>query len=558
MNWLTQLQSTQPVASAVLTLSLVAIAGLALGNAKIRGIGLGAAGVLFAGILFGHLGFEIERGTLGFVRDFGLILFVYTIGMQVGPGFGASLRREGFRMNVLAALIVGLGAALTVILGLVFKQDLAAMMGVFAGATTNTPALGAAQEALKSVGASPAATSAAGMGYAVAYPGGIAGLILVMILFRTFGRIDPEQEAARLKSEQEAARPRLTRSTLVVENPKIDGVALADLPGLRELGVTLSRVQPAGQSTVVSARPDLRLHPGDRVLAVGTRENLDRLRLIIGSDAPEDLSLVPGDVTTRRVVVTQREVLGQSVEQLALPTRYGVTLTRLSRGEVELAAAPDLRLQFGDIAQVVGRDEDLRRAEKHLGNSARALNQTNFLAIFVGIALGVMVGLYPVSLPGLPVPLRLGLAGGPLVVALIISRLGQIGPVIWHMPFNANLALRELGLTLFLACVGLSSGAHFAETLRSGAGFVWMGLGFLITVLPLLVVAWLGRRWARLPFPHLCGLLAGSLTDPPALAFATGMNRSDAPTFAYATVYPLTMLLRILVAQVLTLQLLGS
>ncbi len=557
MNWLTQLQASQPVASAVLTLSLIAVSGLALGSVKVRGIGLGAAGVLFAGLLFGHLGFQIDRGTLGFVRDFGLILFVYTIGMQVGPGFGASLRREGFRMNVLATLIVGLGAALTVGLGIAFKQDLAAMMGVFAGATTNTPALGAAQEALKSVAASPAAVSAAGMGYAVAYPGGIAGLILVMILVRTLGRIDPEKEAARLEAEQNAARPRLTRGTFVVENTNLNEIALADLPGLRELGVTISRVQPAGQGAVLSARPDLRLHPGDHLLAVGTRESLDRLRLIVGRDSDADLTQLPGEVTTRRVVVSHREVLGQSLEQLALPARFGVTLTRLSRGEVELAATPGLRLQFGDIVQVVGRDEDLRRAEHCLGNSARALNQTNFLAIFVGIALGVLVGLYPVSLPGLPVPLRLGLAGGPLVVALIISRLGQIGPVIWHMPFNANLALRELGLTLFLACVGLASGAHFAETLASGAGFVWMGLGFLITVLPLLVVAWLGRRWARLPFAHLCGLLAGSLTDPPALAFATGMNRSDAPTFAYATVYPLTMLLRILVAQVLTLQLLG-
>jgi putative transport protein len=253
------------------------------------------------------------------------------------------------------------------------------------------------------------------------------------------------------------------------------------------------------------------------------------------------------------VVVTRRDMLGEPLERLNLQGRFGVTITRISRGEVELSAVPALRLQFGDIAQVVGREEDLPRAEEMLGNSARALNHTNFLAIFVGIALGVLVGLYPVGIPGLPVPLRLGLAGGPLVVALLISRLGRIGPVIWHMPFNANLALRELGITLFLACVGLASGEHFVATLKSGAGFVWMGLGLLVTVVPLLIVGWLGRSWARLKFGSLCGLLAGALTDPPALAFATGMNKSDAPTYAYATVYPLTMLLRIIAAQVMTL-----
>jgi putative transport protein len=246
-------------------------------------------------------------------------------------------------------------------------------------------------------------------------------------------------------------------------------------------------------------------------------------------------------------------VLGETLDRLDLAGRHGVTVTRISRGEVELSPIPTLRLQFGDIAQVVGREAEIQRAAEVLGNSARALNETNVLAIFVGIALGVLAGLYPVNLPGLPMPLRLGLAGGPLVVALIISRLGRIGPVIWHMPFNANLALRELGLTLFLACAGLASGAHFGATLRSGEGFVWMGLGILVTVIPLLIAGWLGRRWVGLRFAPLCGLLAGSLTDPPALAFATGFNRSDAPTYAHASVYPLTMLLRILVAQVMTL-----
>lgn len=553
MNFLTYLQSAHPVAAAILTLSLVAIGGLALGNLKVRGVGLGVSGVLFAGLLAGHLGLRLPHDVLAFARDFGLILFVYTIGMQVGPGFLASLRQEGFRMNLLAAAVVLLGGLLAVALARLLDQEFAAMVGVFAGATTNTPALGAAQEALKNLPNGQEGSVLAGMGYAVAYPGGIAGLIACMLLFRTVFRVNPEADAARLEQERAAAQPRLERLNVVVENPNLDDVPLADLPGLRELAVTVSRIKPAGAEAVQRVQADTRIHRGDVLLAVGLSESLRRFRLIVGKETTEDLMLLPGEVTTRRLVVTGREAMGRTLEDLNLPGRLGVTVTRISRGEVEFSASARQRLQFGDIAQVVGRDEDVRRAEAFLGNSAKALNHTNFLAIFVGIALGVLVGLYPVDIPGLPVPLRLGLAGGPLLVALFISRLGHIGPVVWHMPFNANLALRDLGLTLFLASVGLSSGVSFVATLMSGEGVVWMGAGLVITVLPLLVVGWLGHRWVKLRFASLCGLLAGSMTDPPALAFATGINKSDAPTYAYATVYPLTMILRIVVAQVLTL-----
>jgi putative transport protein len=553
MNFLTYLQSAHPVAAAILTLSLVAIGGLALGNLKVRGVGLGVSGVLFAGLLAGHLGLRLPHDVLAFARDFGLILFVYTIGMQVGPGFLASLRQEGFRMNLLAAAVVLLGGLLAVALARLLDQEFAAMVGVFAGATTNTPALGAAQEALKNLPNGQEGSVLAGMGYAVAYPGGIAGLIACMLLFRAVFRVNPEADAARLEQERAAAQPRLERLNVVVENPNLDDVPLADLPGLRELAVTISRIKPAGAEAVQRVQADTRIHRGDVLLAVGLADSLRRFRLIVGKETTEDLMLLPGEVTTRRLVVTGREAMGRTLDDLNLPGRLGVTVTRISRGEVEFSANARQRLQFGDIAQVVGREEDVRRAEAFLGNSAKALNHTNFLAIFVGIALGVLVGLYPVDIPGLPVPLRLGLAGGPLLVALFISRLGHIGPVVWHMPFNANLALRDLGLTLFLASVGLSSGVSFVATLMSGEGVVWMGAGLVITVLPLLVVGWLGHRWVKLRFASLCGLLAGSMTDPPALAFATGINKSDAPTYAYATVYPLTMILRIVVAQVLTL-----
>ena len=291
----------------------------------------------------------------------------------------------------------------------------------------------------------------------------------------------------------------------------------------------------------------------DVVLAVGTRANLERFRLIVGSEVEEDLRQMPSAVSSRRVVVTHRDVLGKTLTALALRHKYGVTVTRVTRADLEMTAVPDLKLQFGDMLQLVGREEDVARGAALLGNSARALNQTNILAIFVGIALGVVAGLLPIEISGLPVPLRLGLAGGPLIVAILISRLGHIGPIIWHMPLNANIAMRELGLTLFLACVGLKSGERFLTTLSKGDGFLWMACGLAVTLVPVLAGGIVGRLVLKLDFASLSGILAGSYTDPPALAFATDLNKSDTPNVAYATVYPMTLLLRILLAQVLTI-----
>lgn len=554
MNWLQQIGISHEIAYSVMLLSLVAILGLALGNLKVRGVSLGVSGVLFAGILFGHLGLRLEDPILEFVREFGLILFVYTIGSQVGRGFFASLRALGLPMNLLAAGIVVLGCVTAVACGLVLGIPMPAMLGVMAGATTNTPSLGAMQDTMRSIPGFPSDLLALpGLGYAVAYPGAIAGLILSMVLLRAVFRIDVEKEREERERRQAEASNPPERASIRVENDNLVGLRLQDLPGLAELEITVTRMRPARSSEVVLAHNDTILARGDVILAVGTRASLDSFRLIVGSEIEEDLRQLPSAVASRRVVVTRPGVLGRTLTELALRQKYGVTVTRVTRADLEMTAVPHLRLQFGDMLQLVGREEDVARGAELLGNSAKELNQTNILAIFVGIALGVFAGLLPIEVSGMPVPLRLGLAGGPLIVAILISRLGHIGPIIWHMPLNANLAMRELGLTLFLACVGLKSGEKFLATLSKGDGLVWMACGLAVTLVPVLIGGIIGRLVLKLDFASLSGILAGSNTDPPALAFATGLDRSDTPTVAYATVYPMTLLLRILAAQVLTI-----
>jgi putative transport protein len=558
MLWLEPFQVAQPVAHAMIVLSAVAIAGHALGSIRIRRISIGVAGVLFAGIFFGQIGISMEPRALEFTREFGLILFVYTIGMQVGRGFFASLRAQGLPLNLLAAGIILFGGLIAVTLGYLLELDMPAVLGVLAGATTNTPSLAATEQALKQIpGISPAELQMPGLGYAVAYPGAIAGLIVSMVLLRMIFRIDVEGErAAQERRAREESKPP-ERMSVRVDNANLDGLSLAGLPGLAELQITVSRIRHAGSTEVVAPREETRVGVGDVLLAIGRRRELESFRLIAGAEVEEDLTALPGPVSSRRVVVTRPAVLGKTLGDLALRAVHGVTVTRVTRSDLQLPADAALRLQFGDMLQLVGREEDVEGATRLLGNSARALNQTNLLAIFVGIALGVLVGLYPFHLPGVPVPLRLGLAGGPLIVAILISRIGHIGPIIWHMPMNANLMLRELGLTLFLACVGLASGERFLDTLLRGDGAIWVACGAAITLVPVLLGGIIGRTLLKLDFASLCGILAGSHTDPPALSFATELNGSERPTVAYATVYPLTMLLRLLVAQVLTIIVVG-
>ncbi len=549
-GWLGELHALQPVAYALLMLASVAALGLAFGKLRIRGIGLGVAGVLFVGIVFGHFQVGVERSVLEFGRDLGLVLFVYTIGLQVGPGFFTSLRREGLPLNLMAAAIVLLGAACSVGLAMLLKIDLAAAVGLFSGATTNTPSLGAAQQALKSLSLEDATRlELPALAYAVSYPFGIIGIILSMILFRGLFRINLEREASQFGEAHRQGSDPLSRMTIMVENENLNGVAIREIPGRSELSVIISRILFAGEESVHAARGDMPVHVGDTILAVGTPANLRKFMLILGRESSKDLMHAPGEVTFRRVVVTRREALGKTVREIGFDQAFGVSVTRLNRAGVEMPATSWMRLQFGDVLQVVGRDADITRAANEVGNSSKALNHTNFVAVFVGVAVGVLLGVLPIHVAGIPVPVRLGIAGGPLLAAILFSQIGRIGPVVWYMPENANIALRELGIVLFLACVGLKAGEHFTEIIFSANGIRWMVAAVGITLIPLLIVGGFARLVLKLNFMNLCGLLSGSMTDPPALAFANTTAGSDAPALAYASVYPLTMILRIVVAQ---------
>jgi len=551
MNWLFQLNASNPVAHAVGILSLVCVAGMALGSIKVRGVGLGTAGVLFAGIIAGHFGKPVDLHTLEFVKEFGLILFVFTIGLQLGPGFFAAFRRQGTQLNVIAVAVVLGGTVLAMALGWLLRMDFAAVLGLLSGATTNTPSLGAAQQTLATIpGVSEDRLALPALAYAVTYPGAIAGIIGTLLVLKAAFRVDVERETAAVAQEQRGRVEPLENRTLIVENANLAGEAIDDIPSRVETGVTVSRHRRAGETEVHVAVGNMTLQPGDAIVAVGTRPALDRFQRVVGRRSDEDLKRAPSNVSYRHVVVTHKNVLGKSLGELALD---GVVVSRVTRADIELVAAPGLRLQFGDLLQVVGDEAHLSAAEKSLGNSVKQLDETHFIPFFIGIFLGIAAGTLPIKVPGLPQAVRLGLAGGPLIVALVLGRFGRVGRLPCHMPVNANLAFREFGIALFFAAVGLMAGPKFFASVFSSNGLLWLGAGLCVTIVPLLVAGLFARGVLKINYAVLCGTLAGSVTDPPALAFATNITKSDAPTVAYATVYPLTMLLRILCAQVLAL-----
>jgi putative transport protein len=558
MNWLLQMQTAQPVAHAIGVLALVCVAGMTVGSLKVRGVGLGTAGVLFAGILTGYFGKPVDHATLEFVKEFGLILFVFTIGLQLGPGFLAALRQQGLALNALAAAVVALGALTAPALGWLLGIDPAAVLGLLSGATTNTPSLGAVQQTLTTLpGVSPDRQELPALAYAVTYPVAIAGIIATLLALKALFRIDPLKEAEAFAAEQRRGAEPLERRTLIVENPNLEGVAVEAIPGRREMGVTVSRIRRAGEAEVHLAADGTILKNGDRIVAVGTGAMLDRFQQVVGRRSDEDLLQAPGGLTSVRVLVTSKRALGKTVRELGLDHLFGVVITRMTRADLEMSAVQDLRLRFGDVLLVVGDQASIQKAALFLGNSLKELNETHFIPLFIGIALGIALGTVPVVVPGLPQPLRLGLAGGALIVALALGRLGRIGRLVWHMPVNVNLAFREFGIALFFAAVGLMAGGKFFSTVFSPVGALWLFTGLFVTVPPLLVVGVFARAVLKINFVALSGLLAGSMTDPPALAFASNISRSDAPTVSYATVYPLTMVLRILSAQILVLLLCG-
>ena len=543
------------IAITISLLALVAVIGLWIGHWKIKGVGFGVGGVLFGGIIVAHFtnqyGLKLDTHTLHFVQEFGLILFVYTIGIQVGPGFFSSLRRSGLKLNGFAFLIVLLGGITVVFIHKFADVPLDIILGIYSGAVTNTPSLGAGQQILSELGMN-STTETMGMAYAMAYPFGICGILLTMWLIRLFFKVNVDEEERNFKQESGHDKESLTAMDIKVTNKNLDGLCLIDVPGFGKGDVVCSRLKRGDSISVPKANTEIYLD--DILHLVGEINALKKMRLIVGDEMDVPTSTVSREIRAERVVVTSEKVLGKKIKSLGIHQKYGVVISRLNRAGVELVPTANTTLQFGDVLHMVGPTDVMNNAISVIGNAAQKLQQVQMLPVFIGIGLGVLFGSIPFYIPGFPVALKLGLAGGPLVIALVLARIGTLGKLYWFMPPSANLALRELGIVLFLAVVGLKSGGSFLDTLLNGDGLEWMGYGVIITLVPLLVTGIIARLYSKLNYLSLCGVLAGSMTDPPALAFANAIKEeSGAAALSYATVYPLAMFLRIISPQLLAL-----
>ena len=542
------------IALTLRVVALLAVVGLWIGNIKVRGVGFGIGGVLFGGIIVGHFvdqaGMTLSGDMLHFIQEFGLILFVYTIGIQVGPGFFASLRVSGLRLNLFAVLIVIMGGLVTALLHKIFAIPLPVVLGIFSGAVTNTPALGAGQQILRDLGTPMDVVDQMGMSYAMAYPFGICGILLTMWLMRLIFRVNVEAEAQQHESTRTNGQALIQTMNIRVENPNLNNMAIQDVPILNSDKIICSRLKR--DETLMVPSPGTIIQMGDLLHLVGQPDDLHNALVVIGQEVDTSLSTRGTDLRVERVVVTNEQVLGKRIRDLHFKERYDVVISRLNRAGVELVASSDASLQFGDILNLVGRPSSIDAVANVVGNAQQKLQQVQMLPVFIGIGLGVLLGSIPLFIPGFPVALKLGLAGGPLIMALILGRIGSIGKLYWFMPPSANLALRELGIVLFLAVVGLKSGGDFVDTLTQGDGLSWVGYGIFITAVPLITVGLLARLLTKMNYLTLCGMLAGSMTDPPALAFANNLHAtSGAAALSYATVYPLVMFLRIITPQLL-------
>lgn len=560
MNWLIDLFTKPSVAQQIIAITLTAALGLMFGKVKIKGISLGGAGALFVGIVLGHIGLRIDSNVLHFIQEFGLILFVYTIGMQVGPGFIDSIRRHGLVLNVLSTSIVFLGVVVT--LCLYFFTDMhnnvPVLIGMLCGAVTNTPSLGAANSVFAAAGMD---TSLTGIGYAVAYPFGVIGIIFVMLLVRIIFRQNPDKAAKDYAADIAENTKRIESCSLTLDNQNLFGTMLKDIPDLISSGVVVTRLMRGND--IFTPNGKTVIQEGDKLHIVGMPEAVAIMEKIIGKRLEKPITkenTTDSDraILVKTVLVTNKKVLGKTIGALALAERYNVNVSRVVRSGFKFTGRLDLRIKFADKLRLVGTVEGIEAAAKELGNSLTALDHPEILPAFLGIFLGVIAGSIPIAIPGMPTPLKLGLAGGPLIIAILLSRKRKIGPLNFFMANSANLMLREFGLTLFLSCVGLNAGIKFFDVLLNGDGLYYMGLAAFITFIPLAIVSTIGHLIFKVNFLSLCGVLAGATTDPPALAFANSQADSEAVNIGYVSVYPLTMLLRILSAQILAILLVSA
>lgn len=555
MAWVESLLFSNSIAHVVILYAFVIAIGVALGKIKFFGISLGVTFVLFTGLFVSHFGFTADHQILDFLKEFGLILFVFSIGLQVGPGFFSSFKRGGILLNVLAMSIIGLNilVALTIYWLAQGRIEMPMLVGVLSGAVTNTPGLGAAQQALEQLAAGGQITEIPeiALGYAVAYPLGVMGLIMGMLVIRAIFKVKLDQEMLEIESsgQENAQAPNLL--TFRVENPLIFGRKLADLAQIIDRKFVVSRIMKNDEVSVPDN--DTILAKGDLLYIALASHDHEALGSILGPIVDMKWDIDKGPVVSRRIVVTKSHFNGKSLGSLRLRSIFRLNATRVNRSGVDLLANPSLILQMGDRLTVVGKIEDINMLAERLGNSMKRLNEPNMITLFVGIFLGILVGSIPFAFPGMPMPVKLGLAGGPLVVAILIGRFGYKLKLVTYTSTSASLLLREIGICLFLASVGIMAGGNFVKTAVSGDGLLWVMWGFLITTIPVLIVGIIARKKYKLNYFTLMGLIAGSNTDPPALAYGNKVAGNDAPAVAYSTVYPLSMFLRVLSAQMLIL-----
>ena len=555
MNWLQDLLTNpNSIAHIVALYAFVISLGVLLGKIKFFGISLGVTFVLFAGILAGHFGFTGNPAILSFLQDFGLILFVYCIGLQVGPSFFSSFKEGGITLNLLAVGIVALNIAVALVcyFALQGRVEVPMMVGILCGAVTNTPGLGAANEALQQLNYNGPEIA---MGYACAYPLGVMGIILSMIVIRYICRVDLDGEQAEIHQREEA-NPHLKPFSLSLEvhNEALNGKTLSQVQNFLARDFVCSRIIQNGHMHTPNSKTELSL--GDRMYIICAEDDSEAIVAFIGPKVEQDWDIENQHnkaMVSRRILVTQSSINGKTLGELHFSSMYGVNVTRVNRSGMDLFASRQLRLQVGDRVMVVGSQEAIERVANLLGNQLKRLDHPNIVTIFAGILCGILFGSLPIAIPGMPTPVKLGLAGGPLIIAILIGRFGYKVKLVTYTTMSANLMLREVGLVLFLASVGIKAGENFVQTVVEGDGLLYVGIGFLITFLPLLIIGAVARWKHRVNYFTLMGLIAGSNTDPPALAYANQTSGNDAPAVGYSTVYPLAMFLRILTAQLLIL-----
>lgn len=552
MDWIINLFTEQSFAQTVIIFGLVIALGIWFGKIKIFGISLGVTWVLFVGLFFSFMGVTLNAELQSFLKEFGLVLFVYTLGLQVGPGFFASLNRNALVTNMLAGMVVLFGVIITLILYYCSSNPISIMTGIMSGAVTNTPGLGAAQTTMTNLHHSAADTSMVTLAYAIAYPFGVFGIIISMLVLKRIFKVDIEHETEIQNKLIHLREDRVISKHLRLENLQLVGKPLSAVFEMIKTPIIVSRMFHKG--IIITPTPKEILSENDILLIVAPKNTFDQLHLLIGAESDMNLKTAhESKLVSNHIIVTNKEITHKRLGDIPEFHQHDFTFTRLYRAGTQMIPSGNVSLQLGDTVKVVGTQEGLDRITKVLGNSLKRLEVPDIAPIFIGIVLGIIVGSIPFQIPNIPVPVKIGLAGGPLIVALLLSRFGNKLYLNNYTTISANLMIRELGITLFLASVGLSSGSILAQAFEGGGGFYWIGLGIIITIVPLLLVGVIAKRYFKKNYFEICGLLAGASTDPPALAFALKIAGNDVPSATYATVYPLTMILRIVVAQLLIL-----